>query len=885
MKINLRNGLIASAVFSFSCLFTGLRAQPVFADQVLSFTACTSGCTSGVENPGYAADADPQTYATLRNALGVGATVEVVLGFSTSGAAGSMLVIPVRKTNFLLDLGLLGSITIEALDASGNVLVQRVGLDVLDAGLLSSANQTYAATLFIPTGVANLARVRVRLTGLLSVTSLELGDVFYIQPSGSSCGIRYADTYSNGGTGICVGCAVSDPDRAVDADLTNYAQINMVLGIAATRYLELGWTGGRSAGDYVGLVVGNGGGLLSLSLLGNSTITLYNGSMPVYSMVASSVLGATLLSGGAQRNLIGFNAPADFTSIRISMTATVGLINTLRIYAALAYDPTPPVIGLSVSPSSVFCEGNTAQISATAGFSSYSWSSGQSTQQITVSQAGSYMATGKDAGGCPFFSSPLRLSLIPKPRLPQVTADPGNCLGGNIKFDLDSSRISYTYQVVHSVNGPEAGIRRGTGNALSIFSQPLYTSAGYRIKVTDTTTGCSALTSATLGVIAPIAPVQLSVDRDIARCWIKPGDRWVHFVRLGTGRIITSVNPKTNDLGQVEAFAYVDAQPIDIQACGTYQPWFITAAMNRRYVMQPQTQPTVPMGVRLYFDQADFQALALAANANANLNDDLLGISGLVLNKYSGLNENGSFTDNCGNGTVFMTGTTGFGPVSAQLTGFSSTGRYTDFTVPGFSEFWLNGNSHGNLSPLPISLQSFTLACSEGRVRADWTTASERNNAAFVLERSTNSIDWKTVTEVPGAGDSNEPVSYQASDENPLPGTTYYRLVQRDYDGSTETFAPEAVTCVQQPKTGWLIYPNPADATASVTLLLSSETAGRALLEMTDMTGKTVWTESREISQGTHEFILPGLSLPAGTYTVRLRLPGGTVKPVRLLLR
>lgn len=883
MKINHKNTRFLLSMFGIWLLPAATCAQPVYADINVSQTSCVSPCPSGVLNPANAVDGNPQTFAQINNALGIGGTVEIVVGFSNTGSPGSMLVVPVKKANLLLDLNLLGSVSIEALDASGNVIVQKNGLGALDAGLLSASNQTYSATLFLPKTGPDVSRVRVKLTGLLTSTSLELGDIFYIEPAGASCGIRYASTQTDGGTGICVGCSVANPDRAADTSLTNYAQITMVLGIAATRYLELGWGTPGSAGDYVGLVIGNGAGLLSLSLLGNSTITLYNGATPVDTVVASTVLGATLLAGGTERNLVGFNAPANFTSIRITMTAVAGLLNTLRIYGALTYDPTPPVMSLTVSPSSLICDGTSAQMTASAGFGSYAWSGGQTTQQITVTQAGAYMATGKNANGCPFFSPPATLSLIPKPHTPNVTADPLYCLGGNVRLILDTARVAHKYEVVHATNGAEGNVIVGTGGSLNMFANPIYASTSYRIKVTDTVTGCSTLTTVPVGVTAPGAPTTLSGNADHTKCWVKPGNRLVHFVQPGTDRIITSINPKTNDLGEVEVFSFVDGAPINIQACNTYQPWYITTVLNRRFTVHPQAQPATPVDVRLYLDQTEFGALSTAANANQNTHDDVFTLSEMVLQKYNGLNENGTFTDNCGNGTTQMVNANGNGTASAMLPGFNAGGRYIDFTVPGFSELWLSGNSMGNVSPLPVEMVQFDVTCVNGGAQLTWTTASELNNAFFGVERSADLNHWETLATVPGAGTHNGVSSYAYTDARPAAGTVYYRLIQTDLDGTQKAYDPKSVSCTDGADAAALpvLYPNPNGGEFNIRL---GQAPAHMRVLMYDAAGR-VWYD-KEITGGKVAYGIPVVAtgIPPGLYFVQCIGENLNGEPVKMLV-
>jgi len=89
-------------------------------------------------------------------------------------------------------------------------------------------------------------------------------------------------------------------------------------------------------------------------------------------------------------------------------------------------------------------------------------------------------------------------------------------------------------------------------------------------------------------------------------------------------------------------------------------------------------------------------------------------------------------------------------------------------------------------SPLPVQLLDFSGKPEGAAVRLDWVTASETNNDYFTVERSVNGLNFNGVTDVNGAGNSNTTLYYRTYDENPLPGTSYYRLKQTDFDEGVE---------------------------------------------------------------------------------------------------
>lgn len=117
----------------------------------------------------------------------------------------------------------------------------------------------------------------------------------------------------------------------------------------------------------------------------------------------------------------------------------------------------------------------------------------------------------------------------------------------------------------------------------------------------------------------------------------------------------------------------------------------------------------------------------------------------------------------------------------------------------GFSEVWVRFRKvSSTTSPwrlddieiynaplLPVELSSFTadFLMNKG-VELKWETASEQNNAYFIVQ---NSSDGKTFINreiVYGAGTSYYNNSYNYLDLNPPFPTAYYRLLQTDFDGT-----------------------------------------------------------------------------------------------------
>ena len=135
---------------------------------------------------------------------------------------------------------------------------------------------------------------------------------------------------------------------------------------------------------------------------------------------------------------------------------------------------------------------------------------------------------------------------------------------------------------------------------------------------------------------------------------------------------------------------------------------------------------------------------------------------------------------------------------------------------------------------LPVELVDFKTYCQNNKVKLSWTTQSELNNDYFIIERSTNGILFNEVGRVQGNGTSNQPHEYQFFDEQSLNGISYYRLIQVDFNGQSETHPIIKANC-DTDNNELNIYPNPNSGTFEI-IGLSDDN----LIEITDVLGKKI---------------------------------------------
>lgn len=141
---------------------------------------------------------------------------------------------------------------------------------------------------------------------------------------------------------------------------------------------------------------------------------------------------------------------------------------------------------------------------------------------------------------------------------------------------------------------------------------------------------------------------------------------------------------------------------------------------------------------------------------------------------------------------------------------------------------------------LPVSLLSFEAKMKNQVVYIEWITASEINNHFFTVEKSANGIHFSDLVKVTGAGTTSSAMYYDATDKNPLRGTTYYRLKQTDFDGSYK-YSDIIAVSNNNPidSDAFRIYPNPAGSD-NINIAASGEKDVN--FNIFDLTGKKVYS-------------------------------------------
>jgi endo-1,4-beta-xylanase len=117
---------------------------------------------------------------------------------------------------------------------------------------------------------------------------------------------------------------------------------------------------------------------------------------------------------------------------------------------------------------------------------------------------------------------------------------------------------------------------------------------------------------------------------------------------------------------------------------------------------------------------------------------------------------------------------------------------------------WLREYIQGG--PLPISLANFEASRTNTEVLLTWTVIEETNSDKYVVEKSTDGINFTPIQTIKALGSTN----YNTTDKQPTSGRNYYRLVQYDKSGRASYHGIRIVDFSNVPSIYVQIYPNPA---------------------------------------------------------------------------
>lgn len=238
----------------------------------------------------------------------------------------------------------------------------------------------------------------------------------------------------------------------------------------------------------------------------------------------------------------------------------------------------------------------------------------------------------------------------------------------------------------------------------------------------------------------------------------------------------------------------------------------------------------------------------------------------------------------------------GFGNCASATFAIPAQDSTFTFTIPAsqvpanYDNFYLRVKDSSNYNwsftnwidrtTLPLTFLDFSVLKRNNMAQLNWITTNEVNTAYFNVERSTDAINFVTVSKVTAKGASSANNNYDYADDlTHLPGgKIFYRLEQADKDGKISY--SKVVSIVIESNNKYVITPNPAKNFFTVSGNGNVQT-GSATLLVRDLAGHTI-LQQRLSNTSSQTINISGLT--KGMYIVRI-IASGTVQTQKLLVQ
>jgi cephalosporin-C deacetylase len=161
---------------------------------------------------------------------------------------------------------------------------------------------------------------------------------------------------------------------------------------------------------------------------------------------------------------------------------------------------------------------------------------------------------------------------------------------------------------------------------------------------------------------------------------------------------------------------------------------------------------------------------------------------------------------------------------------------------------------------IPIELIDFKGELTKNGTLLSWTTASERANKSFEIERSVDAKDWQTIAQLNGKNNSNSLNKYAFNDEIYFP-IVYYRLKQIDFNGTFNY--SKTISFVRNKAITIDVFPNPVSKELTVKI---NDFVNKMDVKIVDISGKLWLTKTFYANQNA----LNVTYLPSGKYFIHV---------------
>jgi uncharacterized delta-60 repeat protein len=272
-----------------------------------------------------------------------------------------------------------------------------------------------------------------------------------------------------------------------------------------------------------------------------------------------------------------------------------------------------------------------------------------------------------------------------------------------------------------------------------------------------------------------------------------------------------------------------------------------------------------PGAVRNIFDAAytnNLNALALQKDGK------IVAAGGILLLALVRINSDGTFDSTFNKRGFVQTSVNNGGVERVSRVAIAGDGKILSLgLMEGPTYSFLTRHLGGN-GVLPVTITFFNAYLFENTVRLNWVTATELNSDQFIVQRSTDGINFKDIAFIAARGLSNRTTDYKYDDiikKTPGSGIFYYRICTRDKDKKLAFSDVRKV--VAHTSEVLTLTKNPVAANALLTFRSLSKEKG--FVRIVDREGIVVLFRQIEVFEGLNNIELPTGNLKRGVYELQ----------------
>lgn len=193
---------------------------------------------------------------------------------------------------------------------------------------------------------------------------------------------------------------------------------------------------------------------------------------------------------------------------------------------------------------------------------------------------------------------------------------------------------------------------------------------------------------------------------------------------------------------------------------------------------------------------------------------------------------------------------------------------------------------------IPVELASFDVTAAGNDVILKWTTATEKNNRGFEIERQLVGLPgrslqskWAVIGFTAGSGTTTEPQSYSFINNDVSGGSYVYRLKQIDFNGSS-SYSKELQVEVYASQ--FLLeqnYPNPFNPVTTIKFSLPADMNNVRVTIYNILGQKVTELVNGPLAPGTYQYKWDAGNFDSGVYVCELRTGKFTAVRKMLLLK